>query len=60
MRIYPFGSSSLNPVYNPSLIVTSSTSVYAATASLAIRAVSASYAHAGVDGTAGYNGICIY
>lgn len=60
MRFYPFGSSSLNQIYNTTLAVTASTSTYAASASYAIRIVSASYAISGSRGVAGVNGSCSF
>lgn len=60
MRFYPFGSSSLNQVYNSTLAVTASLSSYAASASYAIRINSASYAISGSPGPAGVDGTCSF
>ena len=60
MRFYPFGSSSLNQVYNPSAAVTASVSLYAASASYGILVVTASYALAGTQGASGSEGSCSY
>ena len=60
MRFYPFGSSSLNLVYNPQAAQTASFATYAMSASYATRAVSASYARSGSNGINGTDGVCIY
>ena len=60
MRFYPFGSSSLNQVYNPSGAITASVSQYAETASFTRNILSASYAINGVPGLSGSNGSCSY
>ena len=57
MRFYPFGSSSLNQIYNTTLATTASLSSYALSASYAIRITSASYATSGVPGA---NGSCSF
>lgn len=59
MRFYPFGSSSLNQLYNSTLAVTASISDYAASASFTTRAVTASYAISGSPGVNGTNGVCL-
>lgn len=60
MRFYPFGSSSLNILYNTQSIVSASVSDYALTASYANRIVTASYALVGVPGINGQPGSCSY
>jgi hypothetical protein len=60
MRYYPFGSSSLNPIYNTSAVTTASISNYALTASYATRVVTASVALNGAPGVNGIDGQCIY
>lgn len=60
MRFYPFGSSSLNQIYNPALITTASLSSYAASASYGLTAVTASYALSGSPGIPGAPGVCNY
>jgi hypothetical protein len=60
MRFYPFGSSSLNQVYNSAVIVTASVSNYAASASYGLTAVTASYALSGSPGIPGTPGSCSY
>lgn len=60
MRVYPFGSSSLNQVYNPTAATTASIARYADTAQYGIRVVTASHAINGVRGTDGNNGVCLY
>jgi hypothetical protein len=60
MRFYPFGSSSLNQIYNPSAATTASISSYAASASYGIRVLSASLAINGVPGINGTNGTCSF
>lgn len=60
MRFYPFGSSSLNQIYNTTLAVTASFSTYAASASFATRIISASYAISGSRGINGTNGSCSF
>lgn len=60
MRLYPFGSSSLNQIYNTDLATTASISAYAETASFGIRVVTASYALQGVRGINGLAGSCSY
>ncbi len=60
MRFYPFGSSSLNQVYNTTLATTASISDYAQTASYGIRIVTASYALSGSPGINGSPGTCSY
>lgn len=60
MRFFPFGSSSLNPIFNVTLSTTASITQYAATASYAIRIVSASHALSGSAGVNGANGVCVY
>lgn len=60
MRFYPFGSSSLNQLYNPALAITASVSLYAITASYGIRVVTASYALSGSAGIPGIPGTCSY
>ena len=60
MRFYPFGSSSLNQIYNPLAAVTASISTYAASASYGIRVLSASLATNGVPGVNGTNGTCSF
>ena len=60
MRFYPLGSSSLNPVYNTTLVVTASVSSYAASASYGVRVLSASFANQRSPGTPGANGTCSY
>ena len=60
MRFYPFGSSSLNQIYNTTLATTASLSRYALSASYAIRITSASYATSGVPGANGANGSCSF
>lgn len=60
MRFYPFGSSSLNQTFNPSVATTASIAQYAASASYGIRAVSASFALNGVKGLNGVPGTCSY
>jgi hypothetical protein len=58
MRFYPFGSSSLNQVYNPVGVVTASITSYAESASYGVTAVTASYTLAGIPGISGTSGIC--
>lgn len=60
MRVYPFGSSSLNVVYNPTAATTASLARYADAAQYGIRVVTASHAIDGVRGTNGNNGVCLY
>lgn len=60
MRYYPFGSSSLNPIYNTRAVTTASISSYALTASYAIKVVTASIALSGAPGLNGTDGVCIY
>jgi hypothetical protein len=60
MRFYPFGSSSLNQVYNSAGILTASVSTYAESASYGLTAVTASYALSGSPGISGAPGICNY
>lgn len=60
MRFYPFGSSSLNQVYNPSAAITASISTYATSASYAIKITSASYALSGSRGVNGTDGTCSF
>lgn len=60
MRFYPFGSSSLNQIYNTSAATTASISTYAASASYGIRVLSASLAVNGVPGVNGINGTCSF
>jgi hypothetical protein len=60
MRFYPFGSSSLNQIYNPSAATTASISNYAASASYGIRVLSASLAINGIPGVNGINGTCSF
>jgi glyoxylate carboligase len=60
MRFYPFGSSSLNQVYNPSAATTASLSSYALSASYGVRVTTASYAVSGTRGPNGDIGVCIY
>lgn len=60
MRFYPFGSSSLNQVYNTTLAITASISSYALTASYGLRVVTASYALSGSPGVDGTDGTCSY
>lgn len=60
MRFYPFGSSSLNQIYNTTLATTASVATYAVSASHATRTVSASYALSGVAGIDGFPGTCSY
>jgi hypothetical protein len=60
MRFYPFGSSSLNQVYNITSAITSSISDYAITASYGFRIVTASHALSGVPGINGAEGSCSF
>lgn len=60
MRFYPFGSSSLNQVYNPGAALTASVSDYADTASYTRNVLTASYAINGVKGLNGAPGSCSY
>lgn len=60
MRFYPFGSSSLNQIYNTTLAVTASVSQYAATASYGVLVATASYALSGIPGVNGLPGSCSY
>lgn len=60
MRFYPFGSSSLNQIYNTRTIVSASSATYALTASFGTRVVTASYALTGVPGINGLPGSCSY
>ena len=60
MRFYPFGSSSLNQIYNNTLATTASISRYADSASYAIRVASASFAVSGTRGPNGSPGVCNY
>lgn len=60
MRFYPFGSSSLNQIYNLGLAVTSSLATYAESASYGLRAITASYAISGTRGLDGQSGQCSY
>lgn len=60
MRFYPFGSSSLNQVYNPGAALTASLASYADTAGYTIRVLTASYAIDGVRGIDGQPGSCSY
>lgn len=60
MRFYPFGSSSLNQLYNNTLATTASVSSYAASASYGVRVASASFAVSGTRGPNGNVGVCNY
>lgn len=60
MRFYPFGSSSLNVIYNPSLLTTASVAQYALSASFGFSVASASYALSGSAGINGAPGSCSY
>lgn len=60
MRFYPFGSSSLNQIYNTTLATTASLSTYAASASFTTRILSASFAISGSRGIAGTDGSCSF
>ena len=60
MRFYPFGSSSLNQIYNTAAATTASIATYAASASYGVRVVSASLAINGVPGVNGTNGTCSF
>lgn len=59
MRFYPFGSSSLNQLFNTTLAVTASTSLYAASSSFSTRVATASYAISGSPGINGTDGVCL-
>jgi hypothetical protein len=58
MRFYPFGSSSLNQIYNAALAQTASIASYSATASYGVRILSASQATNGLRGENGTDGVC--
>ena len=60
MRFYPFGSSSLNPVYALDSIVSASTATYALTARYTIRIRSSSTADTGLPGPNGATGVCTF
>lgn len=60
MRFYPFGSSSLNQIYNTQIITSASNTSYSVTASFGIQVATASYALAGIAGINGLPGSCSY
>lgn len=60
MRFYPFGSSSLNPIFTVSAAATASLAQYARSSSYGFTIRSASQADTGLPGRTGTNGVCTY